>query len=691
MAQRPGVHVDHRVDRRLPLDGNLGEPSQPARRSNRGALGSFEVHLDHLGAGTLGGVVQPDRDPERHGPGPGRRDLGRTQDRVRHRCRHRSVVCPVGVGVACVVRRCQPEQGRCVDPRRIQLRLTQRQLCIAQPVAKPEQRLGPRRIEPAVADVGPLPVHHLVGFAREPAVAGHVGRPQRKALGQPAGRLGSTDQHVGQCPAGRLAAEVRAHDRARLVYPAHRHRRAGDEHDGGAGVGRAHRVHQIIVLLGQVKVDTVEALGFGGVGEPDDHDGHLGTPGDGDRLVDAPHRLALAIVAPRQHVAGRVLHPAAGWFHLQAKLIEQSVASGGLHLRATPALEARPNRKLPDEGNVGRGLQRQQPIVGQQHRPGRCGGACQPMVLIVQRRQWNPVGGVLPGAPLHVVAFHQCQHPLGAPLHLGSRQRPIIHRQAQGGIVRAVSPRHLQVLTGADAGNPVGVGAPIGHDQPLEAPLGAQDVGEQPRVLRAVHAVEPVVGRHDRRRLAASHGGLERAQIQLAQRRRVDDRIDHHAVGLLVVDRKVLQRGAHPLALHAVDPGDRQLAGEQRILGEVLEVAAGGRVALQVDRRAEHHSDAFCHRLASDRPPHLRHQLRVPGGGQGAAGRETGGRFAGLQVGQRGAVHLAQPVGTVGHHHRIETQIGRRFGVPVVGAGHHRHQHLVAQRSQRPLLPGDDG
>jgi hypothetical protein len=85
-------------------------------------------------------------------------------------------------------------------------------------------------------------------------------------------------------------------------------------------------------------------------------------------------------------------------------------------------------------------------------------------------------------------------------------------------------------------------------------------------VLGRVHAVDLVVGAHDGPRLGLLHHPLERAQVELPQRALVDIRADAHPVGLLAVDREVLERRPDPLALQPAHPLDREHAGQQRVL-----------------------------------------------------------------------------------------------------------------------------
>ena len=99
------------------------------------------------------------------------------------------------------------------------------------------------------------------------------------------------------------------------------------------------------------------------------------------------------------------------------------------------------------------------------------------------------------------------------------------------------------------AGEPVGRAErePVGDDEALEAPLAAQDAGQQRLVLGAVAAVEPVVGGHQPERAALADGELERHEVELAQRALVDHRGHRVAVELGLVADEVLGRGGDVL------------------------------------------------------------------------------------------------------------------------------------------------
>ena len=106
---------------------------------------------------------------------------------------------------------------------------------------------------------------------------------------------------------------------------------------------------------------------------------------------------------------------------------------------------------------------------------------------------------------------------------------------------------------------------------------------QQPRVLAAEGAVDAVVRRHHRPDAAIAHGGLERAQVDLAQRPLVDVAADRVPLDLGVVGHEVLDAGRDAPALHAAHEGDREASGQRRVLAVGLEVPASERVADQVD------------------------------------------------------------------------------------------------------------
>ncbi|GAB4057498.1 hypothetical protein GCM10028775_61060 [Catellatospora paridis] len=264
-------------------------------------------------------------------------------------------------------------------------------------------------------------------------------------------------------------------------------------------------------------------------------------------------------------------------------------------------------------------------------------------------------------------SFDQGAHPRGGGLQRGGVERAVGDGTYQRVVTGVVGAGHGQVETGAYGGDAVHDRAPVGHDQAHEAPLVAQHLREQPVVLRGVHPVDAVVRAHDGPRLGLLHDPLERAQVHLAQGALVDVGADPHAVGLLAVDREVLERRADAPALQAAHPLGGQHPGQQRVLGVVLEVAAAQRAALEVDAGAEQHRNAHGLGLLAERLADTADQVGVPAGAQCHGGREAGGGLAVEQTAVVGSGDLlAYAVRTVGHHDLRQVRNGG--GVPEAAA-----------------------
>ena len=268
----------------------------------------------------------------------------------------------------------------------------------------------------------------------------------------------------------------------------------------------------------------------------------------------------------------------------------------------------------------------------------------------------------------------QGDDPDARPVEVLARQRPFLERRLHAGVPGARTRRHLQVEPSVHPGGAVGDRHPVAHDQTLEAPLGAQDVGERLARLAGVLTVDQVVGAHDRPGLRFGDGDLEAGQVQLPQGALVDDRVEAHPVVLLVVDREVLQAGAHPLGLDAPHQRRRRLARQQRVLGEVLEVASARGVTLDVQPGPEQDAHALCACLSAQRRADLLDQADVPGRAERRRGRETGRRH---RVGQPDMIGrprlLPKAVRPVGEHDRVDALPGQALGVPEVGARQQLH------------------
>ena len=150
---------------------------------------------------------------------------------------------------------------------------------------------------------------------------------------------------------------------------------------------------------------------------------------------------------------------------------------------------------------------------------------------------------------------------------------------------------------------PAAGGPPVRHHPARVAPRPLQHLLQELGVGACVVTVDPVVGGHHGARVGAFDGQLEGEQVGLAVRRRVDDRIEPMAVGLVAVEREVLDRRDHPLALNALDRRRGQDRAEQRVLGQVLEVASVAGVAGKVDASGQQHVETAAAGLAADHRP----------------------------------------------------------------------------------------
>ena len=116
------------------------------------------------------------------------------------------------------------------------------------------------------------------------------------------------------------------------------------------------------------------------------------------------------------------------------------------------------------------------------------------------------LAGVVEGAD--PVEHRSSRAHLGVDVGLVDRARP--HRLGQRRRRRPGRARHLEVEPGRRRDLGGGHAEPVGDDEPLEAPLVAEDVVEEPVVLGAPDAVEPVVAGHDAEGAALAHRQLER-------------------------------------------------------------------------------------------------------------------------------------------------------------------------------------
>ena len=285
-------------------------------------------------------------------------------------------------------------------------------------------------------------------------------------------------------------------------------------------------------------------------------------------------------------------------------------------------------------------------------------------------------------------ATGECGDAAGAARDVDDAEPALVH----GGVherLGAGSAGHLEVHARRDARDAVCLGAPVAHDEALEAPLRAQDRREQLARVGRVLAVHEVVRGHDGSGGGLLHGALEAAQVQLAQGALVDDRVDDEPPVLLVVDGEVLEARPDARALDAARRGGGERARQQGVLARVLEVAAAQRVALEVEARPENDVDAEGARLAPHGGTELLEQSRVPArGGRDRGGEARAGRAAHEPEVVTALGLRANAVRPVAEHHLRDAPLGQRAGAPEICPA--QQQDLLVEAQLAHVVIGVD-
>ena len=118
------------------------------------------------------------------------------------------------------------------------------------------------------------------------------------------------------------------------------------------------------------------------------------------------------------------------------------------------------------------------------------------------------------------------------------------------------------------------------------------------------------------------------SKVDLSQCALIDLGTHPHAVGFLVVRRVVLDRRADTLPLDSAYQSRAELAADQGVFGEVLEVAPAQRRTLDVDAGTEKNRDFRSAGLGTEGLANSFHQLPVPRRAEPDGRREAGGRHA---------------------------------------------------------------
>ena len=92
----------------------------------------------------------------------------------------------------------------------------------------------------------------------------------------------------------------------------------------------------------------------------------------------------------------------------------------------------------------------------------------------------------------------------------------VLYCGQQAFAIHEFASRHLQVEAIIRSGNAVVGCSPIGHHNPVEAPLLADNINIEEAVLGCMRAVDQVVRIHDGANVCLLHRGLECWQVDLA-------------------------------------------------------------------------------------------------------------------------------------------------------------------------------
>ena len=338
---------------------------------------------------------------------------------------------------------------------------------VAQPVAEGEARGHAVRVVEPVADVEALAVLHLARVAREVARRRAGARRRPGSSRRAARRARRPEQHVGQRRAAGLAAEVGLDQRGRPVGPGELERAAvARARRLCAGSRRARTSTRWSIPAGSRRSRRgPRPRSPGARGQADDEHDVVGRAGQrGGLAPSAPGWCRRWPGRSRRRSGPR---PAR---RLRRQGVEQRVDPGGVDLRAAAALVAgldgeradRP-RACPSAGSG------QQPVVGEQHGARGGGAAGQGVVGVEVRRRGRSGVAERPASAAPAP-------PRGRPTRsqVGLGQAPSAMAAAISASKAPAPPGISRSIPAAQAGHAVVGAAPVGHDQPVEAPLPAQ-------------------------------------------------------------------------------------------------------------------------------------------------------------------------------------------------------------------------
>ena len=131
---------------------------------------------------------------------------------------------------------------------------------------------------------------------------------------------------------------------------------------------------------------------------------------------------------------------------------------------------------------------------------------------------------------------------------------------------------HLEIAAAFDSFYVVIGSAPVRDDHSVISPFPSENINEQVTVFICILPVDLIVAGHKGLRSALFNSDFECSQVNFPQRSLVYDRIHGHTSLFLTVDRKMLDAGAHALALNAADIGRGHLSGKIRIFRKIFKI-----------------------------------------------------------------------------------------------------------------------
>ena len=196
-------------------------------------------------------------------------------------------------------------------------------------------------------------------------------------------------------------------------------------------------------------------------------------------------------------------------------------------------------------------------------------------------------------------------------------------------LLRPDDGAHLHVQSAAHRlGSAVGA-APVRHHKTGKLPFAFEQAVDEIVVVGAMFAAKFRVGAHHGPDVRLLDGGLERRQINFAQRAFVKVHVDGLASTFLVVADEMFDARGHAIRLQSLDIIHSHPGVQVGILAEVFVNPPAQRRPRDVHDRRQHHVLVARPRLAADHVAVSCGQIRVPSGTQGAQHRQPGGVIVG--------------------------------------------------------------